>query len=109
MIAGQVNSRLEPVVRLSVRGPSGLIRIVDALLDTGFAGFLTMPTSEVRALALRLIGREAGILADGTLQMFDVFEAQVEWDGAWRDIKVQANNSQRNRSRVGIAEFGLAV
>jgi len=93
MIVGQVNAKLEPVIRLQILGPTGIARTVETLVDTGFGGFLTMPISEIRVLALRTVGREIGILADGTLQLFDVYEAQVDWDGRRRDIKVQASNS----------------
>jgi clan AA aspartic protease len=94
MLIGQVDSKLEPLVRIHVHGPAGLARTVDALVDTGFGGFLTMPLLQIRVLALPIVGREAGILADGSVQLFDVYEAQVDWDGGQRAIKVQASNSQ---------------
>jgi clan AA aspartic protease len=94
MLIGQVDAKLESLVRIHVRGPAGLSRVVDALVDAGFGGFLTMPLLQIRVLALPIVGREAGILADGTVQMFDVYEAQVDWNGGTRVIKVQATDSQ---------------
>ena len=43
MIRGTVNSRLEAVVRLRVRGPAGVEADVDAVVDTGFTSALTLP------------------------------------------------------------------
>jgi clan AA aspartic protease len=94
MLSGRVDAKLEAFIRFRVYGPAGSARMLDALVDTGFGGYLTMPLSEIRVLALRPVSREAGILADGTVQLFDVYEAQVDWDGNPRHIKVQAADAQ---------------
>ena len=46
MIEGVVNAAYEAVIRLSLRGPSGQAREIDAVIDTGFNGFLTLPPRE---------------------------------------------------------------
>jgi len=41
MITGQVNSDLEPVIGLTVLGLHGEAREIEAVIDTGFSGYLT--------------------------------------------------------------------
>ena len=52
MMSGRVNARREPLLSATVRGPTGISRTVDALVDTGFGGQLTLPPSLIRVLAL---------------------------------------------------------
>ena len=41
MIEGVVNAALEAVVTLPLRGPDGQVREVEAVIDTGYGGYLT--------------------------------------------------------------------
>ena len=43
MITGMVNANREAAIRLLVRGPQGHQREIEAIIDTGFTGFLTLP------------------------------------------------------------------
>ena len=52
MIEGFVNANYEPVVTLSLQGPSGNARDIEAVVDTGFNGFLTLPPPLVAELEL---------------------------------------------------------
>jgi len=94
MMSGQVNAQLEPILQVNILGPTGISRPVVALIDTGFGGQLTLPISLIRVLALPLSGRVAGVLADGTVTLFDVYRAQVEWDGTWQSVDIQVSNAQ---------------
>lgn len=72
MITGVVNARDEATVRLRLRGPTGREYDVEAVLDTGFNGFLTVaPTLVLRRGLLRL-GRGRAVLANGQEEFFDV-------------------------------------
>ena len=83
---GTVTARLEAVLRLRVRGPTGDDAEVDAVVDTGYTGSLTLPAYVVQTLGL--VRRSGGhaILADGSSRRFDTYSAEVEWDGAWRGV-----------------------
>src|SRR5207248_10844779 len=81
---------LEAMVRLVVVGAGKSRRPIDAIIDTGLSGLLTLPPSTVASLALTWLGREEGVLADGRTELFDVFRAEVIWDGQMREIEVEA-------------------
>lgn len=85
-----VNLRLVSVVTLQVRGPTGTEVSIDAAVDTGSSASHTLPPATV--IALGLVRQSAGgaILADGSSVTFDIFAAEVEWDGTWQPTLVSA-------------------
>jgi clan AA aspartic protease len=85
---GTVNSDLEAIIRLTVRDRGGADMELDALVDTGFNGFLTLPATIVEELRLPYLYRQEGELADGSLHVFDVYAAVVLWDGVERTVEV---------------------
>ena len=84
MIVGAMNSQREAVVRLVVVGPDGRKRPVDAVLDTGYTGSLTLPSALVASLDLPFRGRGSVLLGDGSESTFDMHEATVTWAGERR-------------------------
>ena len=90
MIQGTVNAALEAVLPLTVQGTAGRPHDVEAVIDTGFSGFLTLPSSLVTALGLAFDGVGWAVLADGTEARFDVYDATLLWDGRPRRIYVYA-------------------
>ncbi len=86
MIEGVVNAAHEAVVGLPLRGPSGRDRQVDAVVDTGFSRFLTMPPALVMELDLAFTGVNRVVLADGREVTLDVYGVTVLWDGRPRDV-----------------------
>ena len=90
MIEGSVNAALEAVVTLDLRGPADQIRSVDAVVDTGFSRFLTVPSSVVAALGLAFAGARLVALADGSEVALDAYAVTVLWDGRPREIVAYA-------------------
>lgn len=86
MIRGAVNSAYEAVISLSVQGPSGQEREVRAVIDTGFTGFLSLPSALVTELELPFLTHESAMLADGSLVGFNVHDATALWDGQPRRV-----------------------
>lgn len=88
MITGRVTANREMVIRLKVRGPTGRELRVDAVLDTGFDSWLTLPPSLITILKLPWRHRGRALLADGSQCDFDIYEATVVWDRRRRVIPV---------------------
>ena len=94
MIRGTVNARLEAVVRLRVRAPGGADLAIDAVIDTGFSSSLTLSTTVISALGLVRQSAGSATLADGTVRQFDIYAAEVEWDGTWPPVLASAVGSE---------------
>ncbi len=90
MITGVVNADYEAVVRLRLQGSRGQEREVDAIIDTGFNGFLTLSPALVTALGLTRLSRGRVILADGREELFDIYGVTVLWDGQPRYVEADA-------------------
>ena len=87
MVTGVVNAAYEAIVTLQLRGPAGQTREIDAVIDTGFNGFLTLPTAMVVELGLPFEGHSRATLADGSEIAFDVWGVTVLWDGEARAVE----------------------
>jgi clan AA aspartic protease len=87
MIVGIVQGR-EALIRLTIRGVRGRHQEVEAVVDSGYTGWLTLPSTAIAALnqRWRTVGR--GILADRSVSAFDVYQAKVVWDGRVRLVFV---------------------
>ena len=88
MIQGVVNADYEPVVTLTLQGPSGRDVEIEAVIDTGFNGYLTLPPGLVADLGLPLVGTGSGVLADGSVVRFDIHYCTVLWDAQDRLVRV---------------------
>ena len=86
MILGSVNDAYEAVISLIVQGPSGHSREVEAVIDTGFTGFLSLPSELATELGLPFLTYESALLADGSLVRFSVHDARTLWDGQSRRV-----------------------
>lgn len=54
---------------------------IEAVVDTGFDGWLSLPSSIIAQIGLRWRQRGRALLADGSESVFDIYEATVDWDG----------------------------
>jgi clan AA aspartic protease len=90
MMTGAVSAALETMLPLSVQGPGGQPQPIDAVVDTGFNGFLTLPPALIASLGLPWISSIQATLADGSSQQLDVDAVRVLWEGQPRTVDVQA-------------------
>ena len=86
MIEGAVNAAYQAIVTLPLQGPDGQSQEIDAVVDTGYSGFLTLPTSVVQELGLAFRNFEWVTLADGSEVRFRVYYVTVSWNGIARDV-----------------------
>ena len=90
MIEGIVNASHEAVVALRIQGPTGRSEDIEAVVDTGYSGFLTLPVALVERLGLEFTHIGHAFLANGDEASFDVYDAAVLWDGQPRRIRADA-------------------
>jgi clan AA aspartic protease len=90
MIIGVVNAHREAIIALIVQDTNGQGHDIDAVIDTGFTGFLTLPPALIAVLGLTWRGYATAVLGDGSLQQFDVYAATVIWDGQTRVVEIDA-------------------
>ena len=93
MILGTVNDSYEAVISLTVQGPTGRAREVEAVIDTGFTGFLSLPSALATELELPFLTNESAFLADGSLVRFSVHDATALWDGRPRRVYVHLSDT----------------
>ena len=90
MITGTFNARYEIVIKVPVRNAAGQEQEIEAVLDSGFTGSVTLPPSSIANLGLPWRSRSSAILANGSVVHFDIHVATIVWDGLSRTILIQA-------------------
>jgi clan AA aspartic protease len=93
MITGTVNADFEPIIPLSICRADGEVFTQEAIVDTGFNGWLSLPPDEIAELNLRWKRRGRAILGDGSECVFNVYEVVVIWDGELHTIPVDEADS----------------
>ncbi len=94
MMQGIVDQNCEATIRLVVGNLDSQRQMIDAVIDTGFTGFLTLPSSVLADLNLRAYRREEGILGNGSTCIFDVYRGLVIWDGELRRIGINESDTE---------------
>jgi clan AA aspartic protease len=94
MITGIVNPDFEPIIPLSICGSDGKVCTQDAIVDTGFNGWLSLPPDLIAQLDLKWKRRGRAILGDGSECVFNVYEAVLVWDGNFLTIPIDEADSE---------------
>lgn len=94
MITGVVNANHEATIPLVVHAIHGQEEAIEAIIDTGFTGFLTLPPMLIKALGLPWLGRQRAKLGDGSARFFDVYAAAILWDGQVRTVETDATDTE---------------
>jgi clan AA aspartic protease len=100
MIVGKVNEKRDAVVSIIVNGQADQRIEVEAVIDTGYNGFLILPATIVQSLNLTYLARTQSMLANGKMEDFDVYAASILWDHQERLIEVDVTGAE---SLVGTA------
>ena len=61
---------------------------VNAVIDTGFTGDISLPTSTIRRLSLRPLGQRTFTLANGELSVMNAYSGRIIWHERPRDVVV---------------------
>jgi clan AA aspartic protease len=94
MIYGVVNVRREATLPLVVGNANGQRQVIDTVIDTGFSGFLTLPSAIITSLALPWSASDIVTLGDGSETFFDLYTATVIWDGQYREIYIAESETE---------------
>lgn len=94
MIVGIVTPAREAIVQIGVYDPDGKELLQNAVLDTGYNGWLTLPPSLITALNLKWDRFGRAVLADGGEIIFNIYEADIHLDGQRRTITVDEMDAE---------------
>ena len=86
MIEGSVNANYEAVITLLLQGAAGQMREIDAVVDTGYNGYMTLPPMLIAELELPFQSEGQATLANGSVEFFDVYGVTALWDGQQRFV-----------------------
>ncbi len=81
---GYVNDNCEAVISLVISNCTKL-KSIKALIDTGFTGFLSLPTAIITELELPWSYRDRETLGDGSGTVFDIYDATVIGDNRFSE------------------------
>ncbi|MDJ0681005.1 MAG: clan AA aspartic protease [Xenococcaceae cyanobacterium MO_167.B52] len=93
MMQGFVNQNCEAMIQVAVGYANKRKQMINAVIDTGFTGFLSLPQSLIISLELPWYFRDVGTLGDGSEVIFEMYKATVIWDGQERIIDVAASEA----------------
>jgi clan AA aspartic protease len=90
MISGYVNDDLEPIVPLTVEDVSGNRQLLEARIDSGFDGWLSLSPAILASLGVPVVDREDVLLGDGSVQSVVVHDTPILWDGGPLVVRTDA-------------------
>ena len=93
MIEGSVSANLAPIITLRLLGANRRIESVDAAIDTGFNGELTLPVAIAELLEWPFKHSERTTLADGSDVTIPIYRGIVYWKDKERIVDVYASKS----------------
>ncbi|MCU0567368.1 MAG: clan AA aspartic protease [Oculatellaceae cyanobacterium Prado106] len=94
MMQGVVNLRREATLTVVVGNSDRQLQAIDAVIDTGFNGFLSLPSAIITTLNLPWSGSDFVTLEDGSETYFDLYTALVIWDGQYREIDIAESETE---------------
>lgn len=89
MMTGTITSEREAILSLTLRNGNAEVTI-DAIVDTGYNGTLTLPQAVIDTLALPSHGVRLVTLADGSETQLGLYRAVVLWHGEPRAVQALA-------------------
>ncbi|MCU0569327.1 MAG: clan AA aspartic protease [Oculatellaceae cyanobacterium Prado106] len=94
MMKGVVSPSCEAMIRFAIGNKQGQLQTIDAVIDTGYTGFLSVPSEVIVALSLSWTGVDRVTLGDGSETTFEVYAGRIIWDGKYRDIPINESETE---------------
>ena len=86
MTEGSVDDRLDAILPVQLLDGLNQLVTLEAVVDTGFSGFLILSSEVITKLGLTRLGASEAQLGNGEIVQFAVFTANVVWHGRQRVI-----------------------
>ena len=80
----------EPRLTVTILDNRGTTVPIEAVIDTGFTGYMTLPIEIVSALGLERTRERMMRLADGSARRFRAYSAKIMWHGNMITISAPA-------------------
>ncbi|PZV27091.1 MAG: clan AA aspartic protease [Snowella sp.] len=94
MMQGVVNLRCEATLTVVVGNSNRKLEAFNTVIDTGFSGFLSLPSSIIASLSLPWSASDIVTLGDGSETLFDLYTGIVIWDGQYREIYIAESETE---------------
>jgi clan AA aspartic protease len=94
MMQGVVNLRREATLTVVVGNSNRQLQAIDTVIDTGFSGFLSLPSTIITTLNLPWSASDIVTLGDGSETLFDLYTADVIWDGQYREVYIAESETE---------------
>jgi clan AA aspartic protease len=85
LIVGEFRDRFPRIV-LPLTFVDG-VRDVEFILDTGFDGYLTLPSRIIQSLVAEPFSPQTHLLADGSEMQSLVYRLTISWEGELREVE----------------------
>jgi clan AA aspartic protease len=69
-------------------------QVINTVIDTGFDGFLSLPSEVIVRLGLPWTIANMATLGDGSETLFDFYNETVIWDGQYREIDIAESETE---------------
>jgi clan AA aspartic protease len=109
MMQGVVNLRREATLTVVVGNSNQQLQAIETVIDTGFTGFLSLPSAIIATLNLPWSASDIVTLGDGSETLFDLYTAVVIWDGQYRDIYIAESETEPLLGMAMIYGYRLQV
>ncbi len=100
-----LQARMAVILRL----PERLDLEIECVVDTGFEGFLTLPSAAITELDLPYAARIDANLADSSSVSTNVYFATIFWNGLERDIAVLGMGHRPLIGTALLADYHLGI
>ncbi len=90
MITGYIDEDFVPLIRLFVHGTQGQFHEIEAVFDTGYNSYLTIPPALIEALGLPYKGEQEVMLADGKIHTALTYYGTVKTDKTLVNVEIEA-------------------
>lgn len=94
MTTGHIDQHGRPVAPVDLFDRQGRLRRVEAMVDTGFDDFLTLPDHWVQRLGLVWISRMPMQVATSEWARFDIYAVDILWFGHRLPVRVVQTQSE---------------